>query len=86
MAATKVLAQKAMFEQSAKQSHQPTEVVAASLNERQKELEMLRSRWDKQKQMAVKPVATQQEQAKPVSSRPRWEVEPKLHAEVWVQK
>ncbi|XP_059484946.1 anillin-like isoform X2 [Neocloeon triangulifer] len=49
-----VQAHKAMFEKSLNQIAKPSEVVASSQSERQKELEMLRSRWDKQKQMSNK--------------------------------
>jgi len=48
-----VQAHKALFEKSLNQIAKPSEVVAASLTERQKEIQMLRSRWDKQKQVAT---------------------------------
>lgn len=46
-------AHRAMFEKSLNQIAKPSEVVAASLTEREKELELLRSRYDKQKQVST---------------------------------
>ena len=46
-------AHKAMFEKTLNQLAKPSEVVAASLNEREKELELLRTRWDRQKQAST---------------------------------
>ncbi|KAF4529603.1 hypothetical protein B566_EDAN017926 [Ephemera danica] len=68
-AATKVLAQKAMFEQGAQEAPKHTPTVAAALSERQQELEALRSRWDKQKNMANKP---HQERIQMDNLRERW--------------
>lgn len=47
-----VQAHRAMFEKTLNQIGKPSEVVAASLTEREKELELLRTRYDRQKQVA----------------------------------
>lgn len=74
-----MLAQKAMFEKSVQLPPKPTEVVAASQSERQQELEMLRNRWDKQKQLASTPAppvnTPHQERHDMERMRGRWESE-----------
>lgn len=72
-----------MFEKSMQQPVKATEVVAASQSERQQELEMLRSRWDKQKQLSNNPPAPiintpHQERQEMERLRNRWEGENKV--------